>query len=136
MKPVDQTVFGYPNGNCLLACVASILEVPLADLPHMGPETHDGSWWGLVQGVLQARGHTLVYYVPDGGVEGHRFLDIAPPGYHIACGESPRSILDEHGKNVGHCVVMKDGKLAHDPHPSRAGITSVRDWLLIMPVAQ
>lgn len=38
MKPVDQTTFGAPHGNCLMACVASILEVPLDSLPVMFDE--------------------------------------------------------------------------------------------------
>lgn len=29
VKPVDQTLFGRPSGNCLPACVASILELPI-----------------------------------------------------------------------------------------------------------
>ena len=34
MKPVFQTLYGKPNGNCFQACVASLLEVTLDDLPH------------------------------------------------------------------------------------------------------
>ena len=32
MKPVDQTSFGFPGGNCFSACVASILELPIDDV--------------------------------------------------------------------------------------------------------
>lgn len=34
MKPVDQTIFGKPGGNCLAACIATILELPLDDGLH------------------------------------------------------------------------------------------------------
>ena len=33
MKPVYQTRFGGGNGNCLLACVASILHRPIESIP-------------------------------------------------------------------------------------------------------
>jgi hypothetical protein len=32
MKPVFQTRYDPPNGNCMAACVASILELPLDDV--------------------------------------------------------------------------------------------------------
>jgi len=42
MKPVFQTSFGKGKGNCVTACVASILEVPIESLPEFcggeGPE--------------------------------------------------------------------------------------------------
>ena len=34
MKPVYQTIFGKTNGNCFAACIASILEMDLEDVPH------------------------------------------------------------------------------------------------------
>ena len=49
MKSVDQTKFGYPEGNCLMACVASILEVGLDDLPDLFErcciQREDGVFW-------------------------------------------------------------------------------------------
>lgn len=47
MKPVTQTKFGDPEGNCLMACVASIVEVPIDECPPLvtndDPEGH--GWW-------------------------------------------------------------------------------------------
>ncbi len=43
MKPVDQTTFGHPGGNCFSACVASLLEMSVDQVPYfMG---HD-DWFG------------------------------------------------------------------------------------------
>ena len=36
MKPIDQTRFGMPFGNCYEACLASLLELPLNDVPDLG----------------------------------------------------------------------------------------------------
>lgn len=45
---------------------------------------------------------------------------------YLASGISPRG--------VHHMVVMKDGKLVHDPHPSKAGIGEVEHLWLIVPI--
>jgi hypothetical protein len=137
MIPVDQTLFGYPGGNCLNACLASILECSLDEIPEMDATTHDGSWWGIMQRALQDRGLTAIYYVPNGEYCGAPFAHIAPPGYHLVTGDSPRGTLDDKGNVIGHVCVAKDGVIVHDPHPSRAGLASApRDWILIVPMAQ
>lgn len=40
MKPQLQTIL-YPEGNCQAACVASILEIPIDDVPNY----HGDGWW-------------------------------------------------------------------------------------------
>ena len=123
MKPVDQQVFGSPDGDCLMASAASILEVPLEALPAFrGEEEH---WWDRLQEALRPHGFTAIYYPhdPDGG-----YQPIAPRGYHIASGRASRGYM--------HAVVYQDGKLAHDPHPSREGIYEVRAYYLIVPLAE
>ena len=129
MKPVDQTEFPIrrpdgtveKRGDCLMACVASILEVPLASLPAMTNAHDDGSWWDVLMATLRERGHTVIY---DDNTPAFR-----PSGYHIAGGPSPRGPW-------GHAVVALDGKVVHDPHPSRAGIEKIERWYLIYPLAQ
>lgn len=34
MIPVDQTTYGHTDGNCFSACVASILEIPIEEVPN------------------------------------------------------------------------------------------------------
>ena len=53
MKPVDQTILTAPGGNCFAACVASILELPLADVPNFCSEER---WWNALQIWLCAIG--------------------------------------------------------------------------------
>jgi hypothetical protein len=60
---------------------------------------------------------------------GPEYPPIAPPGYHIATGKSPRS-------DQVHAVVALDGRIVHDPHPSRAGLDgAIASWIIFMPVA-
>lgn len=125
MKPVDQTAFGAPHGNCLMASVASILEVPLESLPVLYDEceVNGRNWWDVLLDALRPHGFTALHY-PNGD---DGYSAIMPPGYHIASGISPRDLR--------HAVVYLDGHLAHDPHPSRAGINRAERFYLLMPLA-
>lgn len=118
MKPVDQTQFrdqGH-HGNCFQACVASILERALDDTPNFaevyGPYFMKGfREWAVSIGI------GAVYL---------NGCTVWPVGAHsIATGASPRG-------DFLHSVVWLNRKLAHDPHPSRAGIIGEpREFVLL-----
>lgn len=116
MKPVDQTQYAGEGagGNCVQASLASILELSLSAVPHFLETADRPEEWELAfMDWLEERG---IGYIRR---EGEWVFD----GYYLASGPSPRG--------VSHMVVYHDGKLAHDPHPSRAGIQSVtRTWVL------
>lgn len=146
MKRVDQTVFTIPGGNCFSACVASILEIDLADVPYFMGEsfTDDGSWWDRFTSWLTERGMRADYYVPG------QNIDISKAGWpdepYIATGRTPRDCpawraefvkipWPEHEPFL-HSVVYASGELIHDPHPSRAGILGdVTDFVLMRRIA-
>ncbi len=115
MIPVDQTVFGAPNGDCLPACIASILELPLAEVPHFGAE----DWFAALTAWLAPRG----LYPVCAGVAG----DWRPAGLHILAGKSPRGAFL-------HAVVARGAEIVHDPHPSRAGLLSHADVTMLVPL--
>lgn len=117
MKPVDQASLD----DCLMASVASVLEVPLENLPVLGPGHKDGSWYDVLQAALRERGFELIY-----SENRPRFK---PHGYHVAGGPSPRGCVG------GHAVVCLDGRIVHDPHPSRAGVPDIEHWYMIFPIA-
>lgn len=111
MKPIDQTVFTVPGGNCFSACIASILELPLEAVPYfMGDFKEDpGAWWGRFLDWLRPRGFWAINFACPLG------SDWIPMGVHILNGGSPRGDFD-------HSVVAFGEKIIHDPHPSRAGL--------------
>jgi hypothetical protein len=117
MKPVDQTTFGAPGGNCLSACVASILHLPIEDVPYFMSNDIDGkAWRQKLSTWLKARGFYPMFL---GG-----WAKI--PGVHMVTGRSPR--------NVGtHCVVAIGDVIVHDPHPSRAGIKRATQKIMLVP---
>lgn len=101
MIPVDQTLFGLPNGNCMSAAVASVLERPIETLPHFG----GGNWleklrrWSAPRGLVPLQ--TPVWPAEY-------------DGYGVGLGLGPRGL--------NHAVVVHNGQLVHDPHYSRAGL--------------
>lgn len=120
MKPVDQTSFYDPdvigNGNCTEAAVASILGLELSDVPRFyesGKSTV--TFWDNFESFLNSKGfHVLDLagnYVPD--------------CFYLASGSSTRKCK--------HMVIMRRGELAHDPHPSRLGITQVDRIYVLVP---
>jgi len=137
MVPVTQTRVGYPEGNCFMAAIASVLEVSLDDLPDLFDECcewHEdgrwdhGDWWGVTRGAVRSLGWDIVY-IPTKDHKG------VPPGYSIAGGPSPRKdVVNGDGKNAGHAVVCLDGRMIHDPHPSGDGLDGnvVDEWYIFL----
>lgn len=104
MKPVDQTRFGVGEGNCFSACVASLLEIDLDDVPFfMGADNWDEALLEWCDGRGVVVDFSTEFPAPEGAC-------------CIVGGRSPRH------SETGHAVIMRDGALVHDPHPSRTGI--------------
>ncbi len=118
MTPVDQTRFydaALPvheqRGNCLQAAIASLLDLPLGDVPHFVQDHVDSDgqrdWWD-----------SLVAFVRSQGWNPHAAMPITDyPDQHLfVSGPSPR------GGGIWHVVIYRDGQLVHDPHPDRTGL--------------
>ena len=127
MKPIDQTKFGRPDGNCFAACVASVLEVDLAELDPVeaahatwaqrwldADESDPGPphWWDALVAWSRSRGFQPLY-LPE--------KELVPSGYAIAGGPGPRGLL--------HAVVTLNGDVVHDPHPDRLGLLEFEDYI-------
>lgn len=120
MTPVDQTIFENATGNCLAACVASVLNLPIETVPNFAELDF---FIGLRKWLAERDCLGLELRFSDkehcaGAYFGY-------PGVPVVMwGTSPRRAPD--GSPKGHAVVgMPFGygcKLLHDPHPSRAGL--------------
>lgn len=111
-------VCGDETGNCLQACIASVLELPLADVPNFAifgsdPATGDENpeWWREICKWSRSRGIEPIWL--DGN--GSWFKTF--PGFTIAFGDT--------ASGSKHCVVMKGGTLTHDPLPDGRGVVSI-----------
>lgn len=123
MKPVDMIdVRDEKNpeavGDCFRCCIASLLELPVSEVPHFTQEGIERKihWTWLVNQWLDPRGFWYMEY------EWKSFPVVYVPNiwvYGIGSGWSPRFEGDQ------HAVVVRMRKweieIAHDPHPSRAG---------------
>lgn len=123
MKPIDQTVFGEPDGNCYHACLASILEIPLERIPpRLGKEK--GELHAQVNDFLRPYGLAIIVTAWTDGEPWFGPHD----AWHVLSGPSPRG-------NFNHSTVGYGGKMVHDPHPSRAGLIGMErevDFFLVL----
>ena len=127
MKRVDQTIFTGDKegrfGNCFQACVASILELPLEEVPHFCAED---DWWGLLTRWLYKRGLFAVDICVTGGLTTAGL----PKGVWVIVSGSG-------GRGTQHAVIGKydggkDFTLSHDPHPDRAFLNGDIEYVTII----
>jgi len=135
MIPLDQTEFSNReetvHGNCMSACLASLLEIPLSEVHNLA-ELGD-KWFPYVWDILKRHGYafhgTFYFNHPKRGERTfHEFYTLSPgvDGFVIVGGKSPREYVTR-----GHSVIYKYGVMAHDPHPSRAGLFTLEDAMMI-----
>jgi len=126
--PVDQR----GASDCLRACIASIFEIPWEDAPDTAPppSVDDRSWsqhnivvaWckerGVVPWTLEAKPEDRPVLRRGRQIDSEgneRPADFVWPfpfaTHYVGGGKGPRG--------VEHCVVMRQGKVVHDPHPNR-----------------
>lgn len=112
MTPLIQTILDTGDasapGNCLQTAVASLLDLPLEEVPHFvlneamgGPAWFDG----------------LLAFAKESGLRVEPLWDknpAEPDEHYLAFGHTVRGTY--------HAVVHLNGQLAHDPHPSGAGL--------------
>ncbi len=123
MIEVKQTRFGEGNGNCLPACVVSILEIPdkleeLSDFmavktDWMGQRVRLAEW-------LNTIGMTCIPLTRWDDCNDRLVRGVTC----IADGISLRGIR--------HAVVWRNDKCIFDPHPEGGGIKSVDTYLLLI----
>lgn len=125
MRPVDQTVFTVPGGNCFSASLASLLEITVEDVPYF--MAHE-DWAAAVNTWLSPRGLMLVWvplviFLDEQEI---RLRDEPPPGLHVLSGDLPGGIQ--------HAVVARGRQIVHDPLPGSPGLVARRDAYVIAPL--
>lgn len=124
MTPTTQRIEGYPYGECVRASYASLLDLPIEAVPRFDPGA-------LLPGEQQADREREWL-----GMLGLDLLEVPPAAaravppaaladYHLISGISPRGL--------GHRCVGLLGRVAWDPHPSRAGLLTVTSLGFVVP---
>lgn len=116
MIPVYQNKFGS-GGSCFTACVASILELPIREVPNF--TEYGDKWiiklWDFLKPMNLS--FTNLCIKPNNPPER------IPIGYHMINGYAPRGYR--------HSVVGFKGQFIHDPYPGGNGLITVEDWGII-----
>lgn len=121
MKPVVQTDLTFKTGNCGEACIASILEIPLSDIPifHNSEKEQDGeTYCRNLRKFVQQFG---LSYIDVEFNDAHDPKDFLKDCWVVATGPSPRGTEEWHK----HAVVWRNGDIVHDPHPSNKGLNKI-----------
>lgn len=111
MIPVKQTIFDSINGNCFGACLASLLEIPLDDVPNFGAPGEKEYTTKNLNEFLQQHGYfhvsvgiKSILNRPDAALIKHY------RGYYIMIGHSHRG-------DWNHAIIYRGSKLVFDPMP-------------------
>ena len=130
MKPVYQTKFGVPDGNCFNACIASIIECSIGDLPDLCEIEATGQNWLIgLNDALRPMGYGVI---SSPASEENPASIYIPKGCHfIASGIGPRG--------ARHSVVYLqrdddvDAVMVHDPiGPKYRGLKKTTSIQLIV----
>jgi len=119
MRPVDQRIVERGRGDCLRACLASILELTPDQVPNFSDfarYAEDESWAKPMWNFLRERGLEFYSVYPP----------LKPHGYCIAVGKSPNIV------GCTHAVVWRYDRLVHDPNPSRKGLAGEPTNFLVL----
>jgi len=126
MIPVEQTILKPPLGNCYAACIASIFEVDLDDVPHCTEEegTAGDSWIEyearLNREFFNPRGFMSVIIDANAGW--------VPSTYAVLSAKSPRGDWE-------HAVVWNGKEIEYDPHPKRdMGVGEWKCWVVFLAI--
>lgn len=119
---VHQTEFGS-NGNCMSACFASLLKLPIEAVPNFFTIAgHDNEkWWAAIRQWLKKFGLGIMTLQ----INDERWLE-QQDGIFIVSGQSTRGLF--------HATLWQNGKMIHDPHPSGTGIDRPETIDIIYPL--
>ena len=120
MKMYDMLVMHNKNlgtrGDCMRACIATLLQEDPVSMPHF-VDTLDHPNWILNLNRFLAERNLFYVQAPHQRMFWH---SAAGDVYHLLVGKTVRETT--------HAVVALNGKIIHDPHPSRAGFKYPGDY--------
>jgi hypothetical protein len=114
---LDQTIPHIPEtgqyGNCMQAALASLLNRPLAEVPHFHHDGCDAStFWDRVEDYLEDNHYLLMWGNPANTLS-------------VASGPTVRGTI--------HTVIMRGDVMVHDPNVSRAGLIEETHRFYLVP---
>jgi len=117
VTPIEQTRTGR-HGNCQQAALASLLDLPLDDVPDFCNNGHRDHWYESMCLWLLGRGKMHIAY-PECDEQWPPIQALIGKGLYY-CISGP----NEDG--IGHVVIYQFDKMVWDPNPSRRGVATKR----------
>lgn len=123
MKPVYQTIIDSKEGDCFSACLASVLEIPLVNIPnflkrygqkHM---LEQAKYW-----LLENFGLTLIIVDVTGPRASLTIHPISRETVFLVSGKSKTFSEGHHVVVAKAAGDMNSYKIIHDPNPKNLGI--------------
>ena len=136
MIPVNQTKFEKGNGNCAGACLASILELGIDDVPNF-TEDNSADWqmWQKMLNWLGEQGYALATVYMPGGLIG-----IGKGEEVFAMAGVPSQALKGCYHSLIVRITLEDRfpkiEIVHDPNPNNEpySVDDIKDIALLVPV--
>ena len=121
MTPIKQTITHDPEngkyGNCMQAVFASILDLPLEEVPHFMEKNPSADYlWPAVNKWLASKGYALFTTMYTNRLDDIQYYmkNYNDGVYYILSGTSPRGFC--------HNVIGMGNDIVHDPAPDGGGI--------------
>lgn len=118
MRPVKQSILHDPAngkyGDCLSACIASLLELPIEEMPHFCDGPRPVNWQRDLNAWLALRGLAFIEFGVGNSAEVMQTIGVDV--YHTISGRSSRFPAE------AHCVIGRNGAVVFDPSPDDLGI--------------
>lgn len=150
MIPVTQTKVVVRNsageqvvyGNCYAAAIASMMELPIEQVPNVEVFFHiaNSGFWNEVM-------HTFINSKDWELCNDQRFKVFHDDKYGMNEGEPKRIdcfnyctgkcylVSGKSVRGVNHICIYQNGKLVHDPHPTREGLLTVDEFQTLEKVS-
>lgn len=109
----------HSYGDCLRACIASLLEVPRALVPHFNIDgAHGPELWQRINSWLHNEHSLLMFGVGwTGDIELDTIVEVVSnnnPGIHFM-------VIGALSDGTPHCCIYRDGEMVHDPATWQTG---------------
>lgn len=124
MIPIKQTKIWPESGNCFSACVASLLHLPIDDVPVFENDPgQEGSWVDKWQEWLRPRNLNFV---------------CLKAGYNYTRGYAIVSKSGAGHDGEPHAFIVRDGQPVFDPHPrvqdAKDMLSDWDYWYILVPL--
>jgi hypothetical protein len=130
MKPVYMSKYGLGQGDCLTACVASLLECEIADLPDFS--AMDRKWLKGTREWLEANGYACIWIAKE-SLSSHLISDCYCIGIFTTSTEDHAVVAEWRSDTSGEEWTY-ELLAAHDPNRRvKVDVGELRGVLIIFP---